>query len=1119
MKKFNITVIILLALALVFTGCRGEVGEDTTTPPSVTDSPTDTTSSETTTEETTSAETTAEETTSVPETTECLHSEYVSTENMPTCTESAIIECSCVLCGYGWSETIPPIGHKYVNNVCTNCGENEFSDSEGLEFRTFPDYAVVIGIGTCKDSDVIIPATYQGLPVTEIWDRAFRDVKGMTSVTIPEGVTYIESEAFLNCPDLRAIYLPASLQNITGSLSIGFLNCPALEVIEVDAGNAKYFSKNNCLIEKATGKLVLGGGNAVIPADGSVKSIGAHAFAGNLLLKSVAIPEGVTDIYTSAFEGCTELASVSLPKTLKTVRQSAFKACTALTSVTLPDSVTEIYNGAFADCKNLKDVTLPKNLTMIDSEAFKACAIESIVIPAGVKELGAAFSECEKLKSVTLPEGFERFSGHTFAGCTALESIDLPASLNYLGFYTFYNCTSLKELRFGGTVAEWNSVYKQEKWNEDAAFVAVKCSDGIVELNEHDGSRGLEYRIDGNRAVLVGIGTCADSDIVVASTYNGVPVTEIGDGAFADCFSLETVTIPEGVKIIGNDAFNFCRSLTKVTLPSTIESIGDRAFFECVRVEEFKGSENIISIGANAFDTCNSITSIKLGNKLQKIGSEAFKSCMSLKEITVPASVTSLGEGVFAGCSSLGKAIILPKTDILGKSFFSSCGLLREVTLPDGLKEISRDAFHACASLSEIDIPESVSNIGEAAFAYCHSLQTVTLPASLTSLGMSVFQGSGIVEIVIPSGVGEIPGSAFGECNSLTKIVIPEGVTRIQNEAFYRCSKLTSISIPSSVTEIGSEAFAKSALTEIVIPDNVTWIWEAAFRECKALTSVKLGKKLELIMEAAFADCTRLESVRIPASVKEVSNGAFTGCSSLRSVTIECGIERFGTGIFVQCHDLTEIVFTGTVAEWRKIEIPERAFGHMPNEIIRCSDGDFFTHSDIPAAYRDILFGDAKFVFDSKEIRLDEFRFPSGGALITLGADVKYAVIDMDRDGLPEVVITGGVGDMLVLHEEGGKVYGFDFTFRNMDRIKNDGSFEWNDTTADGLSYGDSRLSFSKGKCTVTDICSVAGDGTDNVKYFVGGAQTTRDSYLSTADTVSKTEVEWHPLDRYSVAS
>ncbi len=694
MKKINITLVMLLALALVFTGCRGEGGEDTTAPPTVSESPT----------VTTSPETTAEETTSIPETTECKHYSYVTEEITASCADKqAFANSHCIACGYSWSVPVPPPAHNYVDGVCKGCGDTLWSG--GLEFRTFADYAVVVGIGTCEDSEVIIPATYNGLPVTEIWDRAFRDVKGMTSVTIPEGVTYIESEAFLNCPDLREIHLPASLENVTGSLSIGFMNCPALETVEVAEGNAKYFSKNNCLIEKATGKLVLGGGKSTIPTDGSVKSIGAHAFAGNLLLKSLNIPEGVTDIHTSAFEGCTTLASVTLPTTLKTVRQSAFKGCTALTSIAIPDSVTEIYNGAFSDCKNLKNVTLSKNLTMIDSEAFKGCAIEKIEIPAGVKELGAAFSECEKLTSVTLPEGFERFVGHTFAGCAALESINLPASLNHLGFFTFKNCAALKELNFGGTVSEWNAVYKQESWNDDAAFVSVNCSDGEVKLYSDaadSGSAGLEYKIDGYGAVLVSIGNCTDKNIVIAPTFGGMAVTRIDSSAFSECNFIESVVIPERVTIISNEAFYLCKNLKKVTLPSTLEYIQDWAFANCESLESIVIPDSVKWICSRAFSDCVKLSSLTLGKNVEQIQENAFMNCTSLKSVTIPDKVIYFGNSAFVGCSSLENVTLKKGVEMIGSSMFKDCPKLTAIkytgkiadwekigTYPDWMKDSS----------------------------------------------------------------------------------------------------------------------------------------------------------------------------------------------------------------------------------------------------------------------------------------------------------------------------------------------------------------------------------------------------------------------------------------------
>ena len=121
MKKINITIVMLLALVLVFTGCRGEGGVDTTAPPTVTESPA----------VTTSPETTAEEPTSAPETTECKHLSYVTEEITASCADAqAFAESHCIVCGYSWSVPVPPPAHNYVDGVCKGCGDTLWSDGD-----------------------------------------------------------------------------------------------------------------------------------------------------------------------------------------------------------------------------------------------------------------------------------------------------------------------------------------------------------------------------------------------------------------------------------------------------------------------------------------------------------------------------------------------------------------------------------------------------------------------------------------------------------------------------------------------------------------------------------------------------------------------------------------------------------------------------------------------------------------------------------------------------------------------------------------------------------------------------------------------------------------------------
>lgn len=847
----------------------------------------------------------------------------------------------------------------------------EQNPGEGLEYKAFGNYAVLVGIGSCTDKDIVISDTYNGLPVTEIWHEAFSGVKGMTSVKIPEGVTYIESSAFKNCPDLREVYLPSTLENIAGSIDFGFIGCSSIEIIEMAEGNQKYYSVGNCLIDRKNGTLVFGGSKSIIPTDGSVKSIGAHAFAGNLLLKSVTIPEGVTDIHPSAFAGCANLESVSLPKTLKTIRQSAFEGCSSLKSILIPDSVTEIYNAAFKKCTGLKDVTLSKNLTMLDSEVFDSCAIESIAIPEGVKELGAVFSGCEKLKSVTLPEGFERFVGHTFAGCTSLESINLPKSLKYVGFFTFKNCSSLKEFRYDGTSAEWISVSKQEKWNEDAAFTSVKCSDGEVKLfadSGDEGSAGLEYKMMTNYAVLVGIGTCEDKKVVIASTFNGVPVTVIDSLAFYNCAFIEEVVIPEGVTMIRDEAFYLCTNLKKVTLPTTLDIIDDWVFANCESLENIAIPDRVMWVGQRAFSDCKSLTSVTFGKNLEQIQENSFMNCTSLKSVTIPGKVHYFGNSAFLDCTSLESVTLTKGMNMIGSSVFSGCAKLSSIRYTGSIadwKEVDKysnwykDAPIEYVTCSDGNVGFTDTYDGTQGVVYKISKDGKS--AYLASMG--TFSGSELIlatefngvpvtdipnriinnspnlkSIYISKNITTLPAQLFYNCDNVVSLtvdpenavyrsegnciiekktntllfgcngsVIPEGVKVIREKAFYACASLESLTIPEGVEVIGNNAFSScTALKSVKLPESLVSVGDHAFYGCSSLEELKFGAKTETIGNYAFSECTGLKSIDLPDTAT-LGEMAFYNCSSLKSIKIPASQTSL-SGTFWGCSSLESVV-------------------------------------------------------------------------------------------------------------------------------------------------------------------------------------------------------------------
>ena len=313
-------------------------------------------------------------------------------------------------------------------------GDNDQDDEQGGEViepaklifeKTDAGYSVTGYEGT--PTAVVIPETYEDLPVTSIGDYAFQFCTSLTSVTIPDSVTSIGVGAFAYCTSLSTVAIG---NGVTSIGAYAFAYCSSLERLTVADGNTVYHSAGNCIIETATKTLVVGCKSSVIPTDGSVTSIGDGAFLYCDSLTSVAIPDSVTSIGWGAFSGCT-----------------------SLTSVTIPDSVTSIGDYAFDGCTNIASATMP------------AHAINDI--------------PQDSLEIVVITSGDSIWS-YAFEGCTSLASVAIPESVTSIWSYAFSRCTSLTSVTFEGTKEQWEAVDKGTEWDRDCPFTEVVCSDGTV---------------------------------------------------------------------------------------------------------------------------------------------------------------------------------------------------------------------------------------------------------------------------------------------------------------------------------------------------------------------------------------------------------------------------------------------------------------------------------------------------------------------------------------------------------------------------------------------------------------------------------------------------------------
>lgn len=247
----------------------------------------------------------------------------------------------------------------------------------------------------------------------------------------------------------------------------------------------------------------------------SVTSIGVSAFRECGSITSIVIPNGVTSIGDATFSHCSSLTSIAISDSVTNIGAEAFYNCSNLTSIAIPDSVTSIGEAAFRDCTSLISITIPNSVTNIGKFAFNNCySLTSINIPSSVTSIGElAFRGCDGLTSITvesnntvyyskdnclieiatnklihgcqtstIPNGVTSIGNNAFFACPGLTSITIPDSVTGIGELAFWCCLHLTSITFKGTVAQWNSITKGDRWNENVPATYVKCSDGQVAL-------------------------------------------------------------------------------------------------------------------------------------------------------------------------------------------------------------------------------------------------------------------------------------------------------------------------------------------------------------------------------------------------------------------------------------------------------------------------------------------------------------------------------------------------------------------------------------------------------------------------------------------------------------
>ncbi len=730
--------------------------------------------------------------------------------------------------------------------------------------------------------DIPESVTYDGknYAVTKIGSGAFYECNSLQSITIPSTVTTLSNEAFMYCSGLTEVNLPNSVTYIGERV---FCYCSSLTEINANSENPYYSSENGILFNKNKTTIVCypaGKTENTYDIPESVKTIGNNAFRSCNNLTSVYIPTSVETIYYCAFEHCGNMNAITIPSSVTVIDNYTFQGCNSLESVTIPDGVTSIGYQAFCDCSDLTSVSIPSSVTSIDREAFSGCnSIESLTVPPTVEEIGDnAFLGVPSVTYYGSATGnWGATTTITNAGYFEFEDpertiligyngpggdVYIPNTVKAIGECAFEYCNTITSVHIPNSVT--NIGRRSFADCENLSFVAIPNSVANIDNSAFLGCNSLEYlnveSDNPNFSSDGGVLFNKDKTTIIcypkgkkATSYT-IPnsVNKIDNYAFWGC-QLTDVTIPGSVTSIGTSAF-LGSPLKSVTIPNSVTSIGECAFYSCPDLTSvtFESQSNVTTIGSWAFSNCENLTSITVPNSVTSISAEAFEGCNNIKKITYNS------DGAFSSIVSIPMAMANLETIVIGDAVtsipdfaFYDYENLKSVTIGNSVETIGNDAFYNCGSLESIVIPESVKTIGDYAFGACSNLADVEYNPFKTSVGHDAFYGTKYIESTTEYDDGSLKYTIAAGMASVTGYTsTPESVTIPE--------KITVDGKEYPVTGIGGGAFGYYGLESIIIPNSVKTIGDHAFSNCVNMPTVTIPKSVESVGADAFLDVNNI---------------------------------------------------------------------------------------------------------------------------------------------------------------------------------------------------------------------------------------------------------------------
>ena len=340
-------------------------------------------------------------------------------------------------------------------------------------------------------------------------------------------------------------------------------------------------------------------------------------------------------------------------------------------------------------------------------------------------------------------------------------------------------------------------------------------------LANSNGDYAYDVRDDGTIEITKYNGST--SNLNIPSTIDGKQVSYIGSDSFRGNKYLNSVTIPDSVKVIQSRAFAECSNLSTLKFGKNVEKIYDYVFYQ------------------------TNITEITLPEKLNYISGIAFLGNCVIKNINVDANNTNFSSNNGIVFSKDKKKIVLYPQGKNEKAY----------TIPSTVEEICDSAF-SYAQVESITISKSVKKFGNYVFSSTN-IKSITIPSTVTEMGYGpVADCQKLISANIQSTVKVLPYDMFNGCTSLKNVTLNDNIEEIYNRAFYGCKSLSNITLPKNLKKIDAGSFYEcSNLNNIKIPSGVRYISNYAFNNNTTLDIS--ATKLEKLEDGSYRVLTTIK--------------------------------------------------------------------------------------------------------------------------------------------------------------------------------------------------------------------------------------------------------------------